>query len=656
MHPSFIVSEEGTMNDKPSQELPQSESTQVTDQTLQEAPGKSAPIIEPASEEIPRKGSVQTTEQYVAASTKGSEGSAIANGDSMGWAARIVVAWVYPVIGLLVLWFAKRDFVTLHWVGIAAVFPVLAVLVSLPGVQRAYRRATAQRRIGLIIFSLIPLIILFFVLVFLLDTKYQTAVLRTIFLIVVCSLPALLYYLFIATKKSSLLNEFVINLSRLGLRDPKRVPRELVFAGYENETDDERKDRIYTYIQKFEAVYGAVPTNLSKMLLSPTSPGLTVQESKGPNADAGLSIFTVDTTIPVIVATVLMVLGWLITLPPWQGRLHFGQTSTQKVVEAQSNKSAAQPSPSPSTASETQILNQSSLLPSGSPTGSPSPSPSVSPSSTPVTIDAATEWLTVYTPISSPVRFAFLGAYFFALQLLFRRYIRRDLRASAYVAVSLRVIISVITIWVAVEVVAMAPESFFASDVQKHTAEKFLLVLGFVIGVFPRVGWQVIQSAAKRIGSIVVPSLETQLPLRDLDGLTVWHEARFEEEDIENIPNMATADLVDLFINTRFSADRIIDWVDQAILYTHLGPDPEDDTSPRKHLAHHGIRNATSLVEGYNSSKFHQDTDAFEQIVPVNGRITIRSLVDAVGTNPNLKLIQTWKGLMPHVHSAPREG
>jgi hypothetical protein len=52
----------------------------------------------------------------------------------------------------------------------------------------------------------------------------------------------------------------------------------------------------------------------------------------------------------------------------------------------------------------------------------------------------------------------------------------------------------------------------------------------------------------------------SQLPVSDLDGLTVWHEARLEEEeDIENIPNMANADLVELLLNTRLPSERIID-------------------------------------------------------------------------------------------------
>ena len=601
------------------------------------------------SPQIPLEGERQKSEEFVEEAKPQTEASLqttafTPTSDSLNkWYTRISVAWLYPGIILVILWFAKNDFVRKYWIAITILFVGLALVVSIPGVQRAYKRATAQRRIGLIIFSLVPLILVFFAAVFLIETKYQTALLRTIFLIIVCSLPALLYYLFIATKKSSLLNEFVINLSRLGLRDPSRVPEQLVFVGLDKETETERKDRIFTYIQKFEAVYGAVPTNLGAMLLDPTSPGITVQESKPARTDSGLSVFTVDTTIPVIIATVLIVLGWLITLPPWQGRLEFGKQTTQAAVETQSSKLAAEAtaSPIPATAS------------AGSQTGtSPAATDSPTPTPKPAGEISTDKWLAVFTPIASPVRFAFLGAYFFALQLLFRRYIRRDLRASAYVAVSLRVIIAVISIWVAIEVVDITPSSWVTSDGQKHSVEKFLLVLGFVIGVFPRVAWQIIQSGVKRVGSIIVPSLETQLPLRDLDGLTVWHEARFEEEDIENIPNMATADLVDLFINTRFPADRIIDWVDQAILYTHLGPDPRDENamSARKHLAEHGIRNASSLVENYNNSVFHEDREEFEKVIPPNGRITIRSIVDAVGTNPNLKLIQTWKGLLPHTH------
>ena len=71
--------------------------------------------------------------------------------------------------------------------------------------------------------------------------------------------------------------------------------------------------------------------------------------------------------------------------------------------------------------------------------------------------------------------------------------------------------------------------------------------------MFPQVAWQIIQTAFRKTTSFIrLKSMESDLPLSDLDGLTVWHEARLEQEDIENIPNMATTDLVELFINTRF--------------------------------------------------------------------------------------------------------
>ena len=42
---------------------------------------------------------------------------------------------------------------------------------------------------------------------------------------------------------------------------------------------------------------------------------------------------------------------------------------------------------------------------------------------------------------------------------------------------------------------------------------------------------------------------------------------------------MASADIVELMLNTRLPADRIIDWVDQAILYTTSGQNGKDTRS-----------------------------------------------------------------------------
>lgn len=558
--------------------------------------------------------------------------------EKMSTSTKLFIFLFYAAIGLGVAWYAGGGpFLTKNWVFFAAGGAALLVTVSLVRTRRWFAKAKAQQRTGAITLIAVVVLTLFFVVVFMIEPDYKVAILRLIFITVVCSLPAVMYYLFIATKKNSLLNELTINLSRLGLLEPKRVRPELRLPGLFNESTPERENRIKTYVQKFESVYGSVPTNLGSFLLKPTDPGQSTNGRRGGGGrgEATLSTnFSFDTMLPVLLATLLIALGWLITLPPWEGKLEFWKrvaTAPPAAVEASDPAAAS--------------LAEADAGPA--PGG-----PAVEPAT------ATDKWIAVFSPDKSPVRFAFIGAYFFALQLIFRRYVRRDLRASAYVAVSLRVILAVLSVWVLSAALELMPETTVGKR-QSDTFANTLLIAAFVVGVFPRVLWQVLQAGLKkRLGWLVAPNLETQLPISELDGLTVWHEARFEEEDIENIPNMATADIVDLLINTRFPPDRIIDWVDQAILYTHLGHEQKKKggaLTRREILREHGIRTASSLVEVYNRSEAHRDRNEFEQVLNGEGRRRVRSLVDAVGANPNLKLIQTWRGLSPHEHDERAE-
>src|SRR5262245_60180283 len=46
-----------------------------------------------------------------------------------------------------------------------------------------------------------------------------------------------------------------------------------------------------------------------------------------------------------------------------------------------------------------------------------------------------------------------------------------------------------------------------------------------------------------------------------------------------SVPDLATADIVDLMLNTKIPPHRIIDWIDQAILLTYLGVEKEARSS-----------------------------------------------------------------------------
>jgi hypothetical protein len=206
------------------------------------------------------------------------------------------------------------------------------------------------------------------------------------------------------------------------------------------------------------------------------------------------------------------------------------------------------------------------------------------------------------------IAFAFLGAYFFALQMFVRRFFQNDLKATAYVNATMRIIIVVLLVWVLDPVL---PESM-------GQAERS--AVAFVIGVFPTIGWQALQSLVGTLLHRIVPSLESRDPLSDLDGMNVWYEARLVEEGIEDVQNLATTDLGNALLRTRIPPERLIDWVDQALLRLHVPAPPKtrrdrwlrtkrtdaDEQESKKEqatetdlkrLRRFGIRTATDLLD-----------------------------------------------------------
>lgn len=192
----------------------------------------------------------------------------------------------------------------------------------------------------------------------------------------------------------------------------------------------------------------------------------------------------------------------------------------------------------------------------------------------------------------------------------------------------------------------------FSENSEQQT---YLLVIAFIIGAFPPIAWQLITAAFKKItfSELILPSLKTDMPIRDLDGLTIWHEVKLEEEDIENIQNMATANMVDLILNTRYPVNRLVDWVDQAILYTQLGTigmkkGSEESVilSQRNLLRKHGIRTASTLIAAnQKSAKKPSDTADFLNILNGGTGSQMKSLVDTIYSNPNLYLVLDWNGI-----------
>ena len=238
----------------------------------------------------------------------------------------------------------------------------------------------------------------------------------------------------------------------------------------------------------------------------------------------------------------------------------------------------------------------------------------------------------VQVPVGS-LRFGFLGAYFYVLQMLVRRYFQNDLKTNAYVHVIMRIIIVSLLVWVL--------DGLFGGKSGEGMA-----ALAFVVGVFPKVGWDAMVQVLKSPMKGVVPSLSQDYPLSDLDGLTIWYEARLLEEGIEDMENLATCNLVDAMLNTRIPIERLVDWVDQSLLYLHLGESNKTTRQEvRTMLRKYGIRTATDLQDALGGRADGGELAKLERLLnasddkPSRLPVVLRTLEG----EPNLLHVREWR-------------
>jgi hypothetical protein len=240
------------------------------------------------------------------------------------------------------------------------------------------------------------------------------------------------------------------------------------------------------------------------------------------------------------------------------------------------------------------------------------------------------------------LRFGFLGAYFYVVQMLVRRYFQDDLKASAYLNATLRVVVVTLLAWTVD--LELQPSGLLPQSAGYRSS------LAFVIGVFPDVGWKALQTLVKLPLRSLVRSLRQVYPLSDLDGLNVWYEARLLEEGIDDMQNLATCNLLSVMLNTRVPVERLVDWIDQSILYLHLGkPVVDDAESPRDQLRRYGIRTATDLEDVLEP--ISHAPDELARIAKLERLLTtgpddpsvLRSIQAALRSEPNLRYVRAWR-------------
>lgn len=229
----------------------------------------------------------------------------------------------------------------------------------------------------------------------------------------------------------------------------------------------------------------------------------------------------------------------------------------------------------------------------------------------------------LFTPSNTVITYAFLGAYFFALLSVLRGYLRLDLGPKTYGRIAVRLVEALIIGWVLQLVV------FDVGTGELEVGEKALLAGAFLAGALPDMFWRWVQERQRALW-LWDKGGQNQLwekqPLTEIQGIDLYDRARLADEGMNNVEALAHGDLVRLMLHTRIPAERLIDWLDQAILIVKVGgaaEDPGDDqqageTSTLVLLRSWGIRTATDLItviEQGSLDELGQNADWDERMV-----------------------------------------
>ena len=242
--------------------------------------------------------------------------------------------------------------------------------------------------------------------------------------------------------------------------------------------------------------------------------------------------------------------------------------------------------------------------------------------------------------------------------MLIRRYFQDDLKTSAYLNAVVRIISVAILV---TAVAAIWPGKW---------SQQQLNVFAFMVGIFPQIALKAIENLLQIPLRTLIPSLQQDYPLSDLDGLNIWYESRLLEEGIEDMQNLATANLVDVILRTRVPVERLVDWVDQAILYLrvrgredrrvvrirrhHRSDNSIDDRARLRHL---GIRTATDLEDAFHpvlgadgslSDAQKKQIEGLRWVLNTSGKggrvvSVTETILATFQREPNLYHVRAWK-------------
>lgn len=232
------------------------------------------------------------------------------------------------------------------------------------------------------------------------------------------------------------------------------------------------------------------------------------------------------------------------------------------------------------------------------------------------------------------IKYGFLGAYLFSAYLIYRRYTTNDLHPAVYFYCAFTIIAGIAFNYVAVEALTRVANLAQNANVI-GTEAGVLAILAFSLGYFPYLAVRWFNRLAYKVFSIGQRRTEL-MDLGQINGISEWHETRLRENGIDDIQNLAAADIREVLVNSSFSAQQLVAWVDQAILYQYLDESEMDSFRRAKILV------ASDLIRKWDAASQTQREDLVKTLQ--SSTEILGTLICSISEGPNIhRVLAYWK-------------